>query len=135
MTMGQADVEGALRALAQEFARNANAGDAGTLVSGFYTEDATLLPPNAPLIRGIQEIRGFWQGVLDAGAGDATLETVQVDSSGDLAYEIGRYSFSMPSPSGGRTRDQGKYLAVFRRQPDGKWKAVADMFSSDQAPG
>ena len=135
MTTGQADVREALRALAQDFARNANAGDAGKLVSDFYTEDATLLPPNAPLIRGTQGIRGYWQGLMDAGAGDATMDTIQVDVSGDLAYEIGRYSFTVPSPSGGRSSDQGKYLAVFRRQPDGGWKAVADMFSSDQAPG
>ena len=135
MTTGPADLESAVRALAQEFARNANAGDAGKLVSSFYAADATLLPPNAPLIRGAQEIRGFWQGVIDAGAGDATLETLQVDGSGDLAYEIGRYSFTVPSPSGGRSRDQGKYLVVFRRQPNGGWKAVADAFSSDQATG
>jgi uncharacterized protein (TIGR02246 family) len=134
MTTGQADVSGSLRALDEEFVRNANAGDAGKLVSGFYTEDATLLPPNAPLVRGADNIRGFWQGVLDAGAGDVTLETTQVDASGDLAYGVGRYSFTMPAEGGERGRDRGKYLVVFRRQADGSWRCVADMFSSDQAP-
>ena len=135
MTTGQTDVRDALRALDEEFVRNANAGDAGKLVSGFYTEDATLLPPNAPLITGAQDTRGFWQSVIDAGAGDVTLETSRVDASGDLAYGIGRYSFTMSSADGGRSREQGKYLVVFRRQPGGGWKAVADMFSSDQASG
>ena len=134
MTTGQADVTGALRALDEEFVRSANAGDAGKLVSGFYAEDATLLPPNAPLIKGAENIRGFWQSVMDAGAGDVTLETTEIDASGDLAYGIGRYSLTMPAPDGGRSRDQGKYLVVFRRQPGGGWKAVADMVSSDQAP-
>lgn len=134
MSTGQADVRGALRALDEGFVRDANAGDAERLVSGFYAEDATLLPPNTPPIRGAREIRGFWQGVMDAGAGDVTLETTQVDASGDLAYGIGRYSFTMPAPGGGRGREQGKYLVVFRRLPGGEWKAVADMFSSDQAP-
>jgi len=36
------------------------------------------------------------------------------------------------------TTDKGKYLTVFRKQPDGSWKAVADMINSDlplaQAP-
>jgi hypothetical protein len=27
--------------------------------------------------------------------------------------------------------DKGKYLTVFEKQPDGSWKAVADMISSD----
>ena len=135
MTTGQADVSSSLHALDQAFVRAANAGDARELVSGFYAEDATLLPPNAPPITGAGNIRGFWQGLMDAGAGGVTLETTQIDSSGDLAYGIGRYSFTMPSPGGGRSRDQGKYLVVFRRQSSNGWKVVADMFSSDQPPG
>ena len=92
------------------------------------------MPPNAPLIKGAENIRGFWQSVMDAGVGDVTLETTEIDASGDLAYGIGRYILTMPASDGGRSRDQGKYLVVFRRQPGGRWKAVADMVSSDQAP-
>ena len=29
------------------------------------------------------------------------------------------------------TTDKGKYLTVFKKQPDGSWKAVADMINSD----
>ena len=32
--------------------------------------------------------------------------------------------------------DHGKYVTIFRKQADGKWKAVEDMISSDMpAPG
>jgi len=27
--------------------------------------------------------------------------------------------------------DKGKYVTVYRKQPDGKWKVVADIFNSD----
>jgi ketosteroid isomerase-like protein len=76
-----------------------------------------------------------WGATLDADGADVTLNTTEVDSSGDLAYGIGQYSFTLPLASGGRMRDQGKYLVVFRRQADGSWKAIADMFSSDQPLG
>lgn len=123
------------RSLDEAFVRHANAKDAAALVSAFYAADAKLLPPNAPLISGTGPIRDFWQGLLDAGAVDVSLDTTLVDMSGELAYGVGQYSFTLPSASGGRTRDQGKYLVVYRRQTDGSWKVSADMFSSDQPSG
>jgi ketosteroid isomerase-like protein len=135
MATQPADVRSALRTLDEAFMRHANNKDVAALVSAFYTDDAKLLPPNAALITGAGPIRDFWQGLIDAGGADVTLETTDIDSSGDLAYGIGQYSFTLPSASGERTRDRGKYLVVFRRQSDGSWKAIADMFSSDQPAG
>src|SRR5690242_18571579 len=42
----------AVRAMNAEFGRLANAGDAGALVDFFYAEEASLLPPGAPLVKG-----------------------------------------------------------------------------------
>lgn len=135
MAAGQTDAARALRALDEAFVRHANGRNAASLVEAFYGPDAALLPPDSPVIRGADQIRAFWQGLIDAGGADVTLETAQIESSGDLAYGIGRYTFTMPSASGGRTRQSGKYLVVYRRHSDGSWKAVADMFSGDQPPG
>jgi len=98
-------------------------------IADLYTENATLLPPGQPAITGRQNIQGFWQGFFDAGASDATLKSIHISGSGDLAYEIGEYSAMMPQPSGGTAPGTGKYLVVFERQPDGKLRMAADMFS------
>jgi ketosteroid isomerase-like protein len=135
MATGQTDAESALRKLDEEFVRHANGKDIAALVKAFYSPDAALMPPNSPVIRGADQIRGFWQGLIDAGGADVTLETSQIESSGDLAYGIGRYTFTLPSPGGERARQSGKYLVVFRRQSDGSWQAIADMFSGDQPAG
>ena len=60
-----------------------------------------------------------------------TIETyeVEVAESGDLAYGIGTFSLARPAP------DRGKFLEVYRKQADGSWRCVADMFGSDQAAG
>jgi ketosteroid isomerase-like protein len=31
----------------------------------------------------------------------------------------------------GETTDKGKYVTIWRKQPDGSWKVVEDMFNSD----
>jgi ketosteroid isomerase-like protein len=132
MANEQADRKSVWRTLDEAFVRHAKNKDAAALVSAFYAVDAKLLPPNAPMLSGTESIRQFWQGVLDAGGADVTLDTTLVDMAGELAYGVGQYSFTMPSATGERTHERGKYLVVYRRQADGPWKVVADMFSSDQ---
>jgi ketosteroid isomerase-like protein len=96
-------------------------------VENFYTEDAHLLPPNHPRVSGRSHIRRFFQGLREAGVGELSAETIQIDVSGDLAYCMGTYAFGTPAAN------KGKFLEVYRRQADGSWKMVADMFSGDQA--
>ena len=129
--MSQAQVRTEVEQMSATFSRNANAKDADALVRDFYVNDAVLLPPGSPAINGAGAIRGFWKGLIDAGAADVALKTVSVDSSGDLAYEIGEYGFTMPDGTGGKAQMSGKYLVVFKRQPNGTLRAVADMFSGN----
>ena len=111
------------------FVRNANAKNVDALVKEFYANDACLLPPGAAMIRGIDGIRAFWKGMIESGASDVSLETQTVESSGEMAYEIGSANFSMPDGKGGKNPVSGKYMVVFKRQADGTLRAVADIFN------
>ena len=51
---------------------------------------------------------------------------VEVSRSGDLAYLIGAYRLAMKG-----AQDRGKFVEVWKKQPDGQWKVVADIFNSD----
>ena len=115
------------RAIA-EFESAAKAKNASAMTA-FYTDEATLLPPGSPLIKGRSNIQTFWKGFLDAGAADPMLRVLTVESSGDLAYEIGSWDAIMPNPATGKVGPaSGNYLVVWKRQPDGTIKMVADMF-------
>ncbi len=129
MATGQTDAARAIEALSEAFARHLNAGDANAAVRSFYAVDASLLPPGHAMVSGQRQVRDALQGLLDAGMGDVAMETVKVEQSGDLAYRIGRYSLGKPAP------DRGKFVEVHRRQADGSWKCIADIFNSDQAAG
>ena len=129
MAPGQTDPESAIRALSDAFVRHFNAADADQLVRAFYAEDARLLPPNHPMITGRSQIRQALQGFFEAGLSGLTIESYELEiaSSGDLAYGIGTFSLARPAP------DRGKFVEVYRRQADGSWRCVVDMFSSDEA--
>jgi ketosteroid isomerase-like protein len=49
-----------------------------------------------------------------------------VASSLDLGFTIGEYSATSRGPSGAAVQRFGKYLTVWRREPDGSWKFVVD---------
>jgi ketosteroid isomerase-like protein len=65
----------------------------------------------------------------DAGYEDLRLETVRVESSGDMAMEIGRYTVGIRRPDATVIADRGKYLKTWRRL--GAWLIVADCWSSN----
>ena len=123
---GLGDATQQIRAMDAEFVRNANARNVDALVQGFYADDAQLLPPNAAKVSGKQAIIDFWKAFIGAGASDVSLDTTDISASGDLAYGVGRYKFKMAGAP-----QEGKYVVVYRKQQDGRYKAVADMFSSN----
>ena len=131
MTTTTIGLQSAARALDAEFVRNANAGNAAALTSAFYAADAVLLAPGAPKLDGAEAIRSFWQGFIDGGVEDVSIETTEIVEAGDIGYGVGTYTYTRPADASERVRDTGKYIVVYRRQADGGWKVIADQFNSD----
>lgn len=123
---GLQDVAQKIRALDAEFIRHAKAKDAAGITEFFYAEDALLLPPNAPLVRGKKAIREFWTSFMTQTGTDVTIDSHDISASGDLAYSVGRWTGTI-----GGVKQQGKYCVVLRRQADGGYKAIVDAFNAD----
>jgi len=100
---------------------------------GFFAEDALVLPPNAPMQTGQESIRkalseemarpGFalsWQA-----------SKAEASRSGDMAYTVGTCQFTVNDPKGKPVTDRGKYVTVWKKQLDGKWKVAVDIYNSD----
>ena len=123
--------ESALKDLDAQWSKAAAAKDVEGTVS-YYADDAVLMPPNAPIAAGAA-IRDFWKNMITSPgfAGGWKATKVEVARSGDLAYLTGTYELTENDASGKPVNDRGKYVEVWKKQADGKWKAVADMFNSD----
>lgn len=130
MEMDPMELRSAIESAAAEWEAAANSGDAAALAD-LYTADATLLPDGGEIVRGHDAVRQFWGDFLAALPEGATidLETIAVEGAGDLAYEIGRFTAS----AGGETLDAGKYLVVWRHEPDGSWKLTADIWNRNES--
>ena len=124
--------EAALKNLDAEWSKAAGAKDIDKTAS-YYSDDALVLPPNMPTINGKQGARAMWQGMFSVPGfgGGWKASKVEVARSGDLAYVTGTYELSETDAKGKSMTDKGKYLEVWKKQSDGTWKCVVDMFNSD----
>jgi uncharacterized protein (TIGR02246 family) len=126
--------ESTIRELEAQWARTAAAHDLEGCVL-YYSDDASILPPNSPIASGKQAIRAVWASVLGPGASLSwQVSRLEVSRSGDLAYVMGVYQFARKYPQGKLMTDHGKTVEVWRKQADGKWKTVVDIFNSDLPP-
>ncbi len=98
----------------------------------YYTDDAFFLPPDAPIASGKEAIRAVWTQLL--ANPDVSWQTtrVEVSSAGDLAYATGTYEITVDASEDNPVSEIGKWVAVWKKQADGSWKCVADIFNSDQ---
>jgi uncharacterized protein (TIGR02246 family) len=125
-------IEQALRDLDAQWSAAAEAKDLDKTVS-YYADDAIVMPPNAPPATTKEAIRSAWNEMLTSpGAAISWKATkVEVAKGGDLAYVSGTYQETMADASGKRVQDRGKYVAIFKKQSDGAWKVIVDIWNSD----
>jgi len=102
-----------------------------------YATDAVLLVPGAPLIEGSDGIKAALQGALGDPNTTITITPtkVEVARSGDIAYGYGTgLTVMTDKDTGEKTEEKSKWVTVFKKQSDGSWQAVADMFNNDAPP-
>lgn len=121
-----------LRDLDAQWSAAAGAKDLDKVVS-YYSEDATVLAPNAAAVTSKAEIRQTWKDLLALPGLAISWKTTKVEmaKSGDMAYMTGTYEMAMTDATGKPAMDRGKYLEVWEKQADGKWKCGADAFNTD----
>ena len=115
----------------RDFAQALVDGDAEASAN-FYDENASLLPPNEPMVTGRENIKAYWQAGIDAGIVGASVKTISADSDGDLAYEIGTFELQIKLENDSIIFDRGKYTEILRRNSDGKWISLYGMWSNNE---
>lgn len=88
-----------------------------------FTADARLLIDGRPLARTAAE-RAAWLTLEPATAWRA--ERGEVASSGDLAYSAGAFT---RAAAAGHAAEEGTYLRLWRRSPDGGWKISLELMA------
>ena len=124
--------EAAIRQMTTDWGKAYNGGDAAA-VAALYEEDALLMPPGHPGVKGRAAILEFFKGDI-AASQEAKVVFVlnpetDVGISGDIGWETGTYAATID----GVVVETGKFMSVNRKK-DGKWRYVRDTWNSDAPP-
>ena len=114
----------------RDFAAALNAKDAKAAAAA-YAEDAVLIPPGEPLVRGREAIEEYWRGAIELGGiRDVSVETMDAHSSGSLGYETGSFELTVNGADGETVIDRGRYIELLRRTPDGRWLSTHGIWNA-----
>jgi len=111
------------------------------MMARLYGEHALVMPPKAEIVEGRAAIQGYWRTVMEAGLRSVALTTIRVDEfGGEVAREIGRFSYEATEPGAPPAEVEGKYVVVWRKS-GGEWLHDSDIWNftdpseAAQAPG
>lgn len=98
----------------------------------YYAGDAVVLPAHQEMLTNKPDILKSWTALLDKNNA-VTWKPMWVEAakSGELVYVVGTYQLTTKVAKGKPTVDRGKYMAVWKKQDDGTWKAEANTWNSD----
>ena len=105
------------------------AGDAPTMAS-FYANDAKLMAEDTDPILGRGAIEQFWKVVCElARKANARrkISLEEVTASGNLGYALGTVVVRVPQNRGPEREIRFKYVTIWRRENDGRWRLVVDI--------
>lgn len=115
---------------ASAFSRALERGDA-TGMADQYVADATLVPPNGGMITGREAILDFWTPRNPEFRTLAhSLTTDRLEVSGEMAVEVGTWRQESQLRDEPPRQSAGRYLVVWRHQPNGAWKMQFDSWTA-----
>jgi ketosteroid isomerase-like protein len=125
-------IERALGELDKKWSDAAGAKDIDKVVA-YYASNALVLPSNAPAATTKEAIRAIWKDLLTTPGNKISWKPVKIEAakSGELAYVTGTYQLTMNDAKGKPAKEKGKYVEVFKKQNDGSWKVIVDIWNSD----
>jgi uncharacterized protein (TIGR02246 family) len=126
--------EAAIRAAAQDWGKAIESKNLDQTLA-FYAEDAWVYPQNATVAKTADQRRAVWAAFFATpGASDmeGDVTRVEVARSGDLAVEFGTFAMTANDKKGKPVTENEKYVVTWKKQADGKWKVIADIWNTDK---
>lgn len=96
----------------------------------FYAADAAFLQPSGERITGAAALRSLFQMIMTTFNSDLTLHSLNLEASGDLAYDSGDFEENLTNIANGtKIASKGSYVIIYKRQASGSWEIVQHVWT------
>ena len=124
--------QASLRETDMEWAAVASEGEDVDRIISYWSDDATVFPPDAPVVKGKAALREFVFRSLEIPGFSVSWQPTEVvvSPSGDFGYTTGENAFTFPDADGNLVTQRGRYVTVWRKTADGRWECVIDIWNA-----
>tara|TARA_B100001146_G_scaffold134778_1_gene118289 strand:+ start:1288 stop:1764 length:477 start_codon:yes stop_codon:yes gene_type:complete len=121
-----------LRLAANTYHQAASTKDRAAVVA-LYDENALMVPPNADLVAKLEGVQGYRFGFLETPGVELQFEILraEISTSGDIGWTLSIGDITINNPEGPPGRDIIRDFHTWKKQADGSWKVVVDMWNSE----
>ena len=125
-----------LLAVDRSWAQLAASGGNLDSVVAFWTDDARVAMAGQSVVHGKAALREMVKGSLAIPGFKIswTPDSAVVSASGDLGYTYGTNSVTAPDEKGKLATVVGRYITVWRKNPQGRWQCVMDYSTPGPSP-
>ncbi len=129
----QADVD-TITALWDQYETAVESGDVNAVLA-IHSGDSVRMPPNEPTIIGKEGIGSWYQKTFEQSTIELEISQKEIQILGDWAFERGAYAVTYtPKEKSEPASDNGKWVIISQKQPDGSWKRARAIWNSDNSP-
>ena len=98
------------------------------LVLSFFSDDALLIPPSGPAVRGISAIADHYRQLVREQQIESAIRIEEVEAAGNLAWaRVRAVGYLTSRSTAGQTRIDDEWLAVLRLSGD-EWQVARLMW-------
>ena len=102
----------------------------------FYADDAIMMPPGEQVCKDKVSREASIKNMFATPGVSLRFQSTKVEVSrmGDLGYAAGVYQWGSKDAKGKDYHEKGKYCETWKKQSDGNWKCIVDIWNADMPP-
>ena len=101
-------------------------------ILSYWSEDAVVIPPGQPVVRGKEALRRFVEESFKIPGFSINWKSSDVKFSpdGKLAYLYAENMTTISDSTGNKISIPGRGYSIWRKETDGSWKCTVDIFNN-----
>ena len=105
-------------------------------ITSYWSDDAVVIAPGQPIVKGRDALRKMVEDSKNIPGFSITWRSSDVHFSpdGKLAYMSGENLMTMNDSTGKKISIPGRAYTIWRKEPDGSWTCVVDMWNNPPSP-
>lgn len=102
-------------------------------ILSFWTDDAVVMPPGQPSVKGKEALRQYLEASFEIPGFRISWESdrAEISADGTMAHVFSTNRVAMNDPNGNPLEFVGRAITIWRRDEGGEWRCSVDIWNAE----